>query len=255
MKNFQSLKLALLLLLMASFLMTRAHAQSFEQRALEEALNPDGTLKAGINGSFKTDGYQMRTGPNGEPIFVPQTQNTAGGIWDPQFTLPVPEISSSVYALATDANGNVYIGGAFTQAGGISANRVARYNVQERNWYPLGSGVNDTVFALATDANGNVYAGGKFTQAGGINNVFRVARFNTQTNTWNALGVGFNNGVSGTTSPQVFAIVVDANGNVFVGGNFWSAGSIGANFVARYDLTGNNWSALGSPQNGVTRSR
>jgi hypothetical protein len=51
------------------------HAQpAFEQRSLEEALNLDGTLKQGLRGSFSTKGYTMRTGKNGEPIFLPQTQ-------------------------------------------------------------------------------------------------------------------------------------------------------------------------------------
>jgi hypothetical protein len=54
---------------------------AFEQRSLEEALNPDGTLKRGVQGSFKVEGYTMRTGKNGEPIFEPQTQHTASGTW------------------------------------------------------------------------------------------------------------------------------------------------------------------------------
>ncbi len=49
----------------------------FEHRSLEEALNPDGTLKQGVQGSFSVKGYTMRTGANGEPIFLPHLQNTA----------------------------------------------------------------------------------------------------------------------------------------------------------------------------------
>ena len=127
MKNFQSLKLALLLLLMASFLMTRAHAQSFEQRSLEEALNPDGTLKAGINGSFKTSGYTMRTGPNGEPIFEPQTQHTASGAWSSLGTGSSNGVNGWVFALAVVGN-EVFVGGAFTRAGEVRAYNVARWN-------------------------------------------------------------------------------------------------------------------------------
>ena len=108
--------------------MTSAHAQSFEQRALEEALNPDGTLKSGVNGSFKTDGYQMRTGSNGEPIFVPQTQSTTGS-WDTQFAPPSNGVNNQVHAVVTDGLGNVYVGGTFTQARGISVNRIARYSL------------------------------------------------------------------------------------------------------------------------------
>jgi hypothetical protein len=57
---------ALLLMVSVSFVNAQP---AFEQRSLEEALNPDGTLKRGVQGSFKVEGYTMRTGKNGEPIF------------------------------------------------------------------------------------------------------------------------------------------------------------------------------------------
>ena len=126
MKNFQLLRLAFLLL-MLSFLMTSAHAQSFEQRALEEALNPDGTLKAGINGSFKTSGYTMRTGKNGEPIFEPQTQHTASGTWSSLGTGSSNGVGDIVRALAVVGN-EVFVGGEFTLAGGIASTFIARWN-------------------------------------------------------------------------------------------------------------------------------
>ena len=85
------------------------HAQpAFEQRSLEEALNPDGTLKQGLRGSFSTKGYTMRTGKNGEPIFVPQAQHTASGTWDTQFGLPTPGVAGDIYAVVADGQGNVY---------------------------------------------------------------------------------------------------------------------------------------------------
>ena len=194
MKNFQLMRLAFLLL-MLSFSMTSAHAQSFEQRSLEEALNPDGTLKSGVNGSFKTDGYQMRTGSNGEPIFVPQTQSTVSGTWDTQFGEPVSGVEGVVIALAIDAQGRVYVGGSITQAGSVTGlNRIARFDPATNSWSTLGTGsnngVNDDVRALAIDAQGRVYVGGSFTTAGSVTGVNRIARFDPATNSWSALGSG-----------------------------------------------------------------
>jgi hypothetical protein len=252
MKNFQSLKLALLLLLMASFLMTRAHAQSFEQRSLEEALNPDGTLKAGINGSFKTSGYQMRTGPNGEPIFEPQTQHTASGTWSTLGTGSSNGVDNTVNALAVVGN-EVFVGGRFTEAGGVSANYVARFNTATNTWSTLGTvssngvsgGVFQNVTALAVVGN-EVYVGGSFYSAGGVS-VSNVARFNTQTNTWSRLGTVSSNGVNNFVS----ALAVVDN-EVYVGGNFTSAGGVSANRVARFNTQTNTWSTLGTgSSNGV----
>ncbi len=299
---------SIFLTLVALLVMVSAsHAQpAFEHRSLEEALNPDGTLKRGVQGSFKVDGYQMRTGANGEPIFLPQTQNTVSGTWDTQFGLP-DGVSGYVYAIAIDGQGNVYVGGEFgvvgglvtpvsnivlynpstntwsslgtgtnngvsgggptsvnalavlgndlyvggnfTQAGGVSANYVARYNPTTNNWSALGSGssngVSGIVSALVVLGN-DLYVGGSFGQAGGMS-ANNVARFNPAANTWSVLGTGSSNGVNN----QVSAMAVDGQGNLYVGGGFSSAGGVSANRVARYNPTTNSWSALGTGAGGV----
>jgi len=236
-----------LVLLMVSVSFVNAQT-AFEQRSLEEALNPDGTLKRGVQGSFKVEGYTMRTGKNGEPIFEPQTQHTESGTWDTQFGLP-NGVSGIVRAVAADGQGNVYVGGLFTSAGGVSANYVARFNTQTNTWSSLGTGssngVNSTVNALAVVGN-EVYVGGAFTEAGGeIANC--VARFNTQTNTWSTLGTGSSNGVNSTVN----ALAVVGN-EVYVGGSFTEAGGVSANRVARFNTQTNTWSTLGTgSSNGV----
>jgi hypothetical protein len=126
------------------------HAQpAFEQRSLEEALNLDGTLKQGLRGSFSTKGYTMRTGKNGDPhFFAPNpTQHTASGAWDTQFGLPTPGVAGFIYALASDGQGNVYVGGFFDAVGGVNTgvNNVVCYNMQTNSWSALGTATQNGV--------------------------------------------------------------------------------------------------------------
>jgi hypothetical protein len=236
-----------LVLLMVSVSFVNAQP-AFEQRSLEEALNPDGTLKRGVQGSFKVEGYTMRTGKNGEPIFEPQTQHTASGTWSSLGTGSSNGVNSAVFALAVVGN-EVVVGGSFNSAGGVSANNVARFNTQTNTWSSLGTGSSNGVFGsvLALAVVGNeVFVGGGFTEAGGVS-ANRVARFNTQTNTWSSLGTGSSNGVFG----DVYALAVVGN-EVFVGGRFTSAGGVSANRVARFNTQTNTWSSLGTgSSNGV----
>ena len=58
-----------------------------------------------------------------------------------------PGTDSYVYALATDGAGNLYAGGAFTTAGGVSASHIVKWD--GTSWSQLGSGMNNWVRALA----------------------------------------------------------------------------------------------------------
>ena len=179
MKRVISALFVLMLMVGVSFVNAQP---AFEQRSLEEALNPDGTLKRGVQGSFKVEGYTMRTGKNGEPIFEPQTQHTASGTWSSLGTGSSNGVNNVVTALAVVGN-EVYVGGYFTEAGGVSANYVARFNTQTNTWSTLGTGssngVSGNVNALAVVGN-EVFVGGGFASAGGVSANY-VARFNTQT--------------------------------------------------------------------------
>ena len=70
-----------------------------------------------------------------------------------------------VYAIAAHADGDVYVGGDFTGAGGRTIYNLARYNPACDFWLPVGQqGMNDRVLALATSAD-QVFAGGQFSLA------------------------------------------------------------------------------------------
>jgi hypothetical protein len=71
-----------------------------------------------------------------------------------------------VYALAS-SNDCLYAGGTFTNAGGVPASCIARWN--GNNWSGLGSGLggsSPSVFALLISGS-DLHAAGSFTTAGG----------------------------------------------------------------------------------------
>jgi hypothetical protein len=144
-------------------------------------------------------------------------------------------LSAVVRALAVSGT-NLYAGGQFTTAGGVSATNIAQWNGS--SWSALGPGLNNVVnfgvTALAVSGN-LLYAGGDFTTAGG-SPANSIAQWNGSS--WSTLGSGMDN--------EVDALVV-SGGTLYAGGNFTTAGGVAANSIAQWN--GSSWSALGSGMN------
>ena len=144
-----------------------------------------------------------------------------------------PGTNGSVYAVAMDWEGNLYVGGSFTEAGGVPASRIAKWDGTA--WSALGSGLNNTVHALLFDG-GNVYAGGWFTHSDALE-VNHIAAWDPVGESWSALGFG--------TDGLVNALAADGIGNIYAGGSFTLAGASPANRVAKWDTATAAWSPLG----------
>jgi formylglycine-generating enzyme required for sulfatase activity len=135
---------------------------------------------------------------------------------------------------------NLYAGGWFTTAGGLTVNRIAKWDGSA--WSALGSGMMNrdvlaaAVFALAVSGT-DLYAGGQFTTAGGVpaNN---IAKWDGSA--WSPLGSGI------TDDYDVEALAVSGT-NTYAGGFFPSAGGVPATNIAKWN--GSAWSALGSGMN------
>jgi hypothetical protein len=136
----------------------------------------------------------------------------------------------------------LYAGGEFTTAGGVAANRVAKWDPgAPGQWSTLGSGIGgdplSSVVALTVFDDGTgaaLYAAGDFTTAGDVG-VNSIAKWDgTQ---WSALGSGMND--------AVFALAVFDDGTgpaLYAGGLFTTAGGVPVNRIAKWD--GTQWSAL-----------
>ncbi|MFZ2654451.1 MAG: hypothetical protein WAX69_06005, partial [Victivallales bacterium] len=150
-------------------------------------------------------------------------------------------VSGPVYSLALDSSGSLCAGGWFINAGGDPAVNIAKCTNPNTSpaWSALGTGISNNVYALAGDPSGNIYAGGRFTTAGG-GSANNIAMWN---GAWNAFGTGMNN-LSSSLYENVSVMACDSSGNIYVTGQFSTAGSVPASRIAKWD--GANWSALGT---------
>jgi uncharacterized delta-60 repeat protein len=138
----------------------------------------------------------------------------ANGSLDASFD-PGSGASGVVDALAVQADGKVVIGGEFTTVNGTPRTRIARLNANGSldASFALSSSANGAVRALAVQADGKVVIGGEFTTVNGTSRN-RIARLNAN----GSLDTSFapDSGANST----VWALVVQADGKVVIGGNF-----------------------------------
>jgi len=149
--------------------------------------------------------------------------------WDSAFG--VPGADGPVWAITVHGS-HVYVGGSFTEIGGVSANNIAKWD--GTNWSALGAGLTGgalpEIHTIAFVGE-RLYAGGFFTQAGSVG-ASSIA-------TWDGINwTAVRDGVSG----GVRALAVVDN-SLFVGGSFSSAGQLTVNNIAKWD--GTNWTPLG----------
>ncbi|MGB3617174.1 MAG: hypothetical protein WBA12_03590, partial [Catalinimonas sp.] len=186
---------------------------------------PDGTGGWYLGGSFTQSGGNLN-----RLIHV-----LADGSIDLNF---VPNPNSTVTTLALDGS-RLYVGGSFTQIGGISAARLAAVNRTTGtaiDWQPNATNgvINDIM-----PRGGTIYVGGSFTQIGGQTRNYLAALDSV---TGDAL-TGFDPRPNSTVQT-----LLRAGDVLYVGGSFTQFGTnpsvINRRFIASVDLTNNtvtNW--------------
>ena len=198
--------------------------------------------------------------------------------------------SDDVYALELDSVNNIlYVGGNFLYINdptGLYVYFVAAYSTVNNTWSALGNsqttnvpgtcGTNSTVYSLLIDpVHNKLYVGGNFSQVYYGSYITIIASYiglwYTDTSTWGSISTGNNvysnnyNGLFNSadivvntishTSPTrvtgVYAMKLDNNNHLYVGGNFDTAydynstSGLCVNNIALFDIAGNGWTSLG----------
>jgi uncharacterized delta-60 repeat protein len=203
------------------------------------AVQRDGKVLLG--GEFTNIGGQSRN-------FIARVEGGSGSA--DQFD---PNANGAVESIAVQTDGKVLVGGAFmgsSSIGGQDRNHIARLDQDTGMADPFDPNANALVKLLAVQSDGKIIVGGLFNGANSIGgqNRNRLARLEPITGRADR----FNPDPNG----QVNSLVIQADGKIFVAGDFSGANSIGGesrNFLARlYGATGLADAYDPEPNAGVT---
>ena len=183
------------------------------------AVQPDGKVLVGgnftaYNGNTAAPDHVLRLNPDGslDLTFNYTAGSTSTGA------------DGVVRALALQSDGKVLVGGDFTAYnGGTAPARLLRLTANgslDASFNPGGAGAGGSVRALALQPDGRVLVGGIFAvyngDAAAPNYVLRLTATGLLDTSFNPGGAGTSGGAGGL----VFALAVQPNGRVLVGGDF-----------------------------------
>lgn len=148
-------------------------------------------------------------------------------------TFNPPTLNNVVYTVATQSDGKIIAGGAFTNQG-YTEPFLAKITSQldpDTTFNP-GVGPGNAVYTFASQSDGKIIFGGAFTTYSG-SSANRIERINTD----GTIDTSFNQGVG--FNGDVFAIKIQPDGKILVGGSFTSySGSASQNRIIRLNSNG-----------------
>jgi hypothetical protein len=136
-------------------------------------------------------------------------------------------LNSNVVTMAVLGT-KLYVGGLFTNAGGVTASQIAVWNGTA--WSAVGSGVigNGTVNSMT--ALGNLlYVGGTFTNMGGVAGTEHIAQWDG-TN-WHSLG----SGITPTNTSHGVLSMMAFGSDLYVGGSILTTGTRQSYYIGRWN--------------------
>lgn len=227
------------------------------------ATGPGGWNRLGDGGTAATpslDGGVLAITPGPGVLMFGGAFLHAGGVSRPHFALwdgsdwgslpGTPQtLNGDVHAIANDAaNGRIFIGGNFTNAGGnADADYLAMWDIQNSGagWQPFcnssGPAFTASVAALQI-VGGTLYVGGSFADGAGIPAADKLLACDLTTGASSATVSSSDDINSG-----VYALAADSNGILYAGGTFINLDGIKeADHVAAYNTTTGLWHAMGS---------
>ncbi len=171
------------------------------------------------------------------------------GTLDPSFD-PVAGPNNSVRTITVERDGRILIGGLFSSINNTNRNYLARLNI-DSNVDPTfnpGAGTDNPVYATVLQSDGKAIIGGDFATYRGVARS-GIARVNTN----GVLDVSFNPGTG--ANGTIYAVALQADGKVLVGGDFTAFNEVPRNCLARLNRDGSlDLAFVSAPGMGADRS-
>ncbi|MEM6783053.1 MAG: CARDB domain-containing protein [Bacteroidota bacterium] len=225
----------------------------------EFALGGSETGSPGFNGLRGIDLHAAAVHPSTGDVYVAGRYlggfsgllRWTGTVWDP-IDLGA-DTNDRVYALTFAPNGDLYLGGSFTELRGTPVNYVARWD--GTSFSPLGQGLEGQVNSLLfDDATGTLYVGGRDNSAGFSGGTNADGSFVASNkiiawdgSRWQPLGQG----ISGDRFAVIDAMTFDpGTGDLLLSGDMFDGmvnpdgTSVNVGNIARWD--GSAWSRVGN---------
>lgn len=175
-----------------------------------------------------------------------------------------PNVNGNVYTLAVQPDGKTIIGGEFSllQPNGqltvIGRNNLARLNADGSIDASFDANTDGPVRTVVLQPDGKILIGGEFGSVQptvGVSHVrSRIARLNAD----GSVDATFNPNISGSLQPAVYAIVLQADGRIVVGGQFTTvqpaAAPVLRRNLARFNADGSVDTAFDPRPNGMVLS-
>ena len=172
----------------------------------------------------------------------------ADGTLDASFTVGAG-LDDRATTLALLPGGKILLGGSFTTVRGVARNRVAVLNSDGTldSSFDPGTGPNDVVYSAAVQADGRMVLCGEFTTYAGVaaNRLVRLNANGTLDSTFTT---------TSAANARIYALAVQADGRLVVGGDFTGYDGAGRGGVARINANGSLDSTFAPPAIGGVRS-
>jgi len=193
--------------------------------------------------SSGTNGAIYATANDGTTLYVGGQFSAVGTITGPMVLLSkstgeevaeFPHVNAEVRAAVSDGSGGWYIGGNFTEVGGVTRNGLARILADGTLDTTFDPDINGSVFVLLLDGT-TLYAGGGFTEVnGGAEERNGLAAFDATTGIATAFDPGLYHQSEGEAG-SANALILDGT-TLYVGGYFDEVnGGTTRNYLAAFD--------------------
>ncbi len=137
----------------------------------------------------------------------------------------------SVHSVAVQSDGKVFIGGIFASYNGTARRSITRLNADgslDATFDPGTGAASNIVHSVAVQSDGKVLIGGGFAYYNGTLRS-RIARLHAD----GSLDAIFDPGTGASENSYVYSVTLQADGKVFIGGNFSSYNGTARGYLAR----------------------